>query len=81
MNHQCRDQRKEDSRQSSSKGKWAEASSVGSGDGKNLGCLGRGQWCQKRSVPSAREDQMADGSVRQERHSYFALGIMETVGV
>lgn len=54
---------------------------MGSGDGKNLGCLGRGQWCQKRSVLSAREDQMADGSVRQERHSYFALGIMERVGV
>lgn len=54
-----------------------EASSVGSGDGKNLGS---GQYCQKRLVLCALGDpDVKDGSARQERHSYFALSKMGTV--
>ena len=53
-----------------------QASSLGSGYGKNLGS---GQYCQKRLVLWALEDP--DGTARQERHSYFALSKMGTITV
>ena len=55
-----------------------EASSVGSGDGKNLGS---GQHCQKRLVLGHQRIPTGDGSARQERRPYFALSKMGTITV